>query len=37
MYGLPIKDVDFHQDQNLVYSLDGSILKIWEKNNVIFA
>ncbi|XP_018577166.1 nucleolar protein 10 [Anoplophora glabripennis] len=33
MYGLPIKDVDFHQEQNLIYSLDSSILKIWEKNN----
>lgn len=34
MYGLPIKDVDFHYQQNLIYSLDSSVLKIWDKNNV---
>ncbi|XP_050312689.1 nucleolar protein 10 [Anthonomus grandis grandis] len=33
MYGLPIKDVDFHYQQDLVYSLDSSVLKIWDKNN----
>lgn len=33
MYGLPIKDVDFHYQQDLIYSLDSSVLKIWDKNN----
>ncbi|CAG9825089.1 unnamed protein product [Phaedon cochleariae] len=33
MYGLPIKDVEFHHQQDLVLSLDSSILKIWDKNN----
>ncbi|KAJ8972496.1 hypothetical protein NQ317_012713, partial [Molorchus minor] len=33
MYGLPIKDIDFHHEQDLVYSLDSSVLKIWEQNN----
>lgn len=34
MYGLPIKDIDFHYQQDLVYSMDSSVLKIWDKNNV---
>lgn len=34
MYGQPIKDVEFHHQQNLIYSMDKSILKIWDKNNV---
>lgn len=34
MYGLPIKDVHFHYQQDLVFSLDSTVLKIWEKNNV---
>ncbi|KRT79133.1 hypothetical protein AMK59_6416, partial [Oryctes borbonicus] len=33
MYGLPIKDVDFHHKMDLVYSMDGSTLKMWDKNN----
>lgn len=33
MYGLPIKNVDFENDQNLVLSMDSSVLKIWEKNS----
>lgn len=33
LYGLPIKDVDFHPD-GYVYSMDSSILKIWERNTV---
>ncbi|XP_067007575.2 nucleolar protein 10 isoform X2 [Anabrus simplex] len=32
MYGLPILDVDFHDAQDLVLSMDSSIVKIWEKN-----
>lgn len=34
MYGLPIKDIDFHYQNDLIYSMDASILKIWDKNNV---
>lgn len=34
MYGLPIKDVEFHYQQDLVFSMDSSILKIWDKNKV---
>ncbi|KAH0946862.1 hypothetical protein HN011_009455 [Eciton burchellii] len=33
MYGLPIKCIDFHEKMDLVYSMDSSIVKIWEKNN----
>ncbi|KAK5646790.1 hypothetical protein RI129_005254 [Pyrocoelia pectoralis] len=33
MYGLPIKDVEFHYQQELVFSMDSSTLKIWNKNN----
>ncbi|CAG9771940.1 unnamed protein product [Ceutorhynchus assimilis] len=33
MYGLPIKNVEFHYQQDLIYSLDSSVLKIWDKNN----
>ncbi|XP_039308646.1 nucleolar protein 10-like [Solenopsis invicta] len=32
MYGLPITCIDFHQKMNLVYSMDSSIVKIWEKD-----
>lgn len=34
MYGLPIKNVEFHQTMDMVYSMDSSIVKIWERNNV---
>ncbi|KAL1491428.1 hypothetical protein ABEB36_012028 [Hypothenemus hampei] len=33
MSGFPIKDVDFHYQQDLVFSLDCNILKIWNQNN----
>ncbi|XP_017782995.1 PREDICTED: nucleolar protein 10 [Nicrophorus vespilloides] len=33
MYGFPIKDVEFHYQQDLIYSMDKSILKIWDKND----
>ncbi|XP_043515134.1 nucleolar protein 10 isoform X2 [Frieseomelitta varia] len=33
MYGLPIKNVEFHQTMDMVYSMDSSIVKIWERNN----
>lgn len=32
MYNLPIRDVDFNTKQDLVFSMDNSVLKIWEKN-----
>lgn len=34
MYELPIKDVEFHYQQDLVFSMDQSVVKIWDKNNV---
>lgn len=34
MYGLPIKCIDFHQTMDLVYSMDNSIVKIWERDSV---
>ncbi|XP_011645134.1 nucleolar protein 10 [Pogonomyrmex barbatus] len=33
MYGLPIKCIDFHEEMGLVYSMDSSIVKIWEKDS----
>lgn len=32
MYGFPILDIDFYPSQDLVLSMDKSIVKIWEKN-----
>nr|CAD7444433.1 unnamed protein product [Timema bartmani] len=32
MYGLPIVNVDFHESQDLVLSMDECIVKIWDKN-----
>ncbi|XP_029159184.1 nucleolar protein 10 [Nylanderia fulva] len=32
MYDLPIKSIEFHQKMDLVYSMDSSIVKIWEKD-----
>lgn len=34
MYGFPIKDVEFHYQQDLIFSMDSTILKIWDKNKV---
>ncbi|CAD1472939.1 unnamed protein product, partial [Heterotrigona itama] len=34
MYGLPIKNIEFHQTTNTVYSMDSSVVKIWERNSV---
>lgn len=34
MYGLPIKDIEFHHEQDLIYSMDSSVVKIWNKNDV---
>lgn len=34
MYGLPIKDVHFHHQQELIYSMDSSVVKIWNRNDV---
>ncbi|XP_076220571.1 nucleolar protein 10 lethal (2) 34Fd [Nomia melanderi] len=33
MYGLPIKNIEFHQTMDMVYSMDSSIVKIWEKDS----
>nr|CAD7258459.1 unnamed protein product [Timema shepardi] len=33
MYGLPIVNVDFHESQDLVLSMDECVVKIWDKNN----
>lgn len=32
MYGLPIKDIEFHKSQNLVISMDSKIVKLWDIN-----
>lgn len=34
MNDLPIKDIVFHKTMDYVYSVDSSILKIWDRNNV---
>ena len=34
MYGLPIRNIEFHKTMDLVYSMDSSIVKIWEKQTV---
>lgn len=34
MYGLPVQDLDFHEAQDLVLSMDSSVIKIWEKQTV---
>jgi hypothetical protein len=34
MYGLRIHDVDFHDAQDLVLSMDSSVIKIWGKQTV---
>ncbi|XP_012256477.1 nucleolar protein 10 [Athalia rosae] len=31
MYGLPIRDIEFHNQMDLIYSMDSSVVKIWEK------
>lgn len=33
MYNLPIKSIAFHQQQDLVVSMDSSVVKIWDRNN----
>lgn len=33
MYNLPIKHIAFHQQQDLVLSMDSSVVKIWDRNN----
>ncbi|KAK6639948.1 hypothetical protein RUM43_008225 [Polyplax serrata] len=32
MYGLPIKKIDFENNQNYVLSMDSSVIKIWERD-----
>lgn len=34
MYNLPIKRIAFHEQQELVLSVDSSVVKIWDRNNV---
>lgn len=34
-FGLPIKDIEFHESQNLVMSCDSRILKLWDVNSVV--
>lgn len=34
MYGLPIRNIEFHNSMDLVYSMDSTVVKIWEKNTV---
>ena len=34
MYGLPIRDLMFHESQDLVLSCDTRILKLWERETV---
>lgn len=34
MYGLPIRNIEFHKSMDLVYSMDSSIVKIWEQQTV---
>lgn len=36
MEELPIKDIEFNNKQNIVFSMNKSILKLWDKNNVSF-
>ncbi|XP_076683984.1 nucleolar protein 10 lethal (2) 34Fd [Andrena cerasifolii] len=33
MYGLPITNIEFHPRMDMVYSMDSSIVKIWERDN----
>lgn len=30
----PIKALEFHKQMNYVYSMDSSVVKIWDKNTV---
>lgn len=32
MYGLPIKNVEFHPSMDMVFSMDSRIVKIWDRN-----
>lgn len=34
MYGLPIKNIDFIEKEDLVVSVDQKCVKFWEKNTV---
>lgn len=34
MNGTPIRNIEFHKQMDLVYSMDNSIVKIWEKQTV---
>lgn len=34
MNEIPIKTLEFHKQMNYVYSMDSSVVKIWDKNTV---
>lgn len=34
MNGLPIKNIEFHKQMEYVYSMDSTVVKIWDKNTV---
>lgn len=34
MNEIPIKCIEFHKQMNYVYSMDASVVKIWDKNTV---
>lgn len=34
MNGLPIKKLEFHESMDYVYSMDSTVVKIWDKNTV---
>lgn len=33
-YGLPIKDIEFHKQEEVVLSMDNKIVKIWHEQTV---
>ena len=36
MYGLPIKNIEYHENPDLVISCDTRIVKLWHRNTVSF-
>lgn len=34
MNEIPIKSLEFHKTMNYVYSMDATVVKIWDKNTV---
>lgn len=33
-YSLPIKNIEFNKNENMVFSMDSKIVKIWEEHSV---